>query len=388
MRVIASIIYFFIDMGKIDENIIRSILERADIVEVVGDFLKLRKTGVRYTAICPFHEDRHDGNFMVYPKGNCFRCFACEAKGGAVEFLMRYCKMTYPDAIRWLGKKYCIDVDNIPMNFKLPPPPPPPPPLPMLELPMAWVTSHERTEGDMLCDWLRSLTWDGCQRRRLGEVMREYHIGHARQGHTIFWLIDEHGKVRTGKMMLYRKDGHRDKESKYNFDWIHALLFRKSIYDDNKVEVRPTLFGLHLLDRYPNASVNIVESEKTAIIMATAYGNNHSQLWMACGGVENLSREKLAPIIKENRRIILYPDRDAIDRWKEKATLLRYDRLTINVQAVKDWWKPEDGEKADIADVVVRMINEKKIYKTVEDVIQDIPHLKALHEKIQLEIMQ
>jgi len=93
-------------MAKIPDEIVRHILDTARIEEVVGDFLTLRKTGVRYTALCPFHEDRHDGNFMVYPARNCFKCFTCEAKGGPVEFLMRHCSMTFPDAIRWLGRKY------------------------------------------------------------------------------------------------------------------------------------------------------------------------------------------------------------------------------------------------------------------------------------------
>ena len=101
-------------MAKIPEDIIRAIESRAKIEEVVGDFLKLRKTGTRFTALCPFHDDRTDGNFIVYPKDNCYRCFTCDAKGGAVTFLMAHEKMSFPDAIRWLGKKYNIDVDDIP----------------------------------------------------------------------------------------------------------------------------------------------------------------------------------------------------------------------------------------------------------------------------------
>ena len=119
-------------MAKIPEDIIKQILGRAKITEVVSDFIHLRKTGVRYTALCPFHDDRHDGNFIVYPKGNCYRCFTCDAKGGVVDFLMDYGKMSYPDAIRWLGKKYNIETDNIPFDYVSPPIPPAPPPLPML----------------------------------------------------------------------------------------------------------------------------------------------------------------------------------------------------------------------------------------------------------------
>ena len=375
-------------MPKIPDHIIERVLDHADIVEVVGDFLHLRKTGVRYTAICPFHQDRHDGNFIVYPAGNCYKCFTCDAKGGVVDFLMNYCHMAYPDAIRWLGRKYNIETDNIPMNFTPPPPRPKPAPLPMLELPMHMVTSHEHTEHDTLCRWLRSLPWNTEQRTRLEKVLTEYHIGHARQGHTIFWQIDELDTVRTGKMMLYKADGHRDKETRYNFDWIHSLLFRDqrlTQYDDRRQECRPTLFGLHLLHRYPKATVHIVESEKTAVIMATAYGNDNAQVWMACGGAENLSRQKLAPIIDGGRRIILYPDRDAVDRWKAKAANIHYDRLTIDTKMVTDYWRPCDGDKADIADVVVRMICHPSQPASIGELIERHPFFGKIVEKLKLE---
>jgi hypothetical protein len=60
--------------------------------------------------------------------------------------------------------------------------------------------------------------------------------------------------------------------------------------------------------------------------------------------------------------------------------------VTVDCKPVTEWWKPEDGEKADIADVVIRMINNSKTYKTVEEVVADIPKLKALHDKFNLEI--
>jgi hypothetical protein len=385
-------------MPGINKHIIEKVTDAARIEDVVLDCLGsydartnptgLRKKGVRYTAICPFHDDRHDGNFIVYPKDNCYRCFTCDAKGGPVQFLMAHERLSFPDAIRWLGKKYNIEVDDVPLDYTPPPPRPLPPPLPMLTLPMSMVTAREHTEDDNLCRWLRSLPWDGAQRSRIDNILAEYHIGHSRNGMTIFWQIDEHRKVRTGKMMLYKADGHRDKTARYNFDWIHAALFRDirhPEYSDEKQECKPTIFGIHLLSTYPKASINIVESEKTAIIMAIAYGNRPSEVWMACGGAENISREKLAPIIKENRRIILYPDRDAIDKWRAKAANLRYDRLTVNVQAVKDWWMPQDGEKADIADVIIRLLTSHTTpTTTVGDAMKNNPAIQKLVEKLNL----
>ena len=369
-------------MSNIDDYTIQRIKDAADIVEVVSDFIPLKKKGVRYLGLCPFHEDRHLGSFVVYPRGQCYRCFACDAKGGTVDFLMNYAKLSFPDAIRWIGKKYNIETDMNEFNYTPPPARPAPPPLEMLVLPMSMVTAREHNDGNTLCKWLRTIPWDNAQRARIDKVLAEYHVGTSRQGHTIWWQIDEEQRVRTGKMMLYKSDGHRYKGDGYKFDWIHASLARgipkrdeqgkilrdeegkviydntvfKHIYDEDKQDMRQTLFGMHLLDRYPAATVCIVESEKTAVLMAIAYGNNAATLWMACGGIENLNRERLKPIIDRGRKVILYPDRDGVEKWQQKANALRYRLLTVDTAPVLRWWKEEDGPKADIADVVLRLI--------------------------------
>ena len=121
--------------------------------------------------------------------------------------------------------------------------------------------------------------------------------------------------------------------------------------------------------------------------MSIAYGNHAGQVWMACGGLGNINRDKLRPLMEQKRHIILYPDRDGIQSWKERANALNYDRVFVDAKPITEWWKPEDGEKADIADVVVRMTQQKKIYKTVAEVAEDIPAIKKLHEKLNLEII-
>ena len=374
-------------MSKIDDHTIRRIKEAADIVDVVGDFVDLKKRGVRYLGLCPFHDDKHLGSFVVYPKGNVFKCFRCDAKGGPVEFVMKHENLTFPDAIRWLGKKYSIDTDMTDFNYTPPPPRPKPAPLPMLALPMAMVESRESgREQNTLVNWLRTgIRWDATQRRRIDDVLKAYHVGHARQGHTIFWQIDNDGIVHTGKMMLYRPDGHRDREARYGFDWIHSALFRDKRlpqWDEDRLEAKPTLFGLHLLNRFgPHATINIVESEKTALIMAIAYGNHTGQVWMACGGLEMLNRERLKPIIEQHRRIVLYPDRDGIDRWRAKLENLRYDRMHLNAEPVLNWWREEDGPKADVADVVVRIINNAK--PPIEPLTEQ-PEVKTLMQRLDL----
>lgn len=370
---------------SISKSTIQRIKEAANIVDVVGDFVQLKKSGVRYLGLCPFHDDRHLGSFVVYPKGNVYKCFKCDAKGGPVDFLMSHLGLSFPDAIRWLGKKYSIETDM--NNFTYTPPLPrrQPDPLPMLTFPWTLVRSREQNrEQNTLVRWLREgVAWDDVQRKRVDEVLNDYHVGtNQHNGMTIFWQIDELQRVRTGKMMLYKPDGHRDREARYGFDWVHSALFRDNRwpqYDDLRMEARPTLFGLHLLNRFGrNATVNIVESEKTALFMAIAYGNHPLQVWMACGGLEMLKRERLTPIIQQHRRIVLYPDRDGIDRWRDKAAALHYERVYINAEPVMRWWREEDGPKADVADVVVRIINNAKTHIAP---LAEQPAVKSLIEK-------
>ena len=116
-------------MPGIDKIIIERVLDAAKIEEVVGDFVELKKKGVRYLGLCPFHADRHIGSFVVYPKKQCFKCFVCGEKGGVVEFLKKHERLSFPDAIRWLGKKYNIETDMQDFNYTPPPPRPTPPPL-------------------------------------------------------------------------------------------------------------------------------------------------------------------------------------------------------------------------------------------------------------------
>jgi hypothetical protein len=387
-------------MAKIRQDIIDHILDIARIEDVVADFpeIKLKKQGVRFIGICPFHDDKGYGNFSVYPKDNVFKCFKCEQSGDALTFLMKHLNLSFPDAIRWLGKKYCVEVDNVPFSYTPPPPRPTPPPLPTLWLPRNMVRQRMTgLEHDNLVRFINTqVNWGNEQRARIAPVLHDYCVGHStiRQQYgdhefTVFWQIDYDGHPRTAHYMKYKENGHRLKENegKYVTDWLHSLLSRggyKQYYDEEKQAHRLCLFGEHLLRKYPTATVKLVESEKTAILMAIAYGNNPMQVWLACCGASNLTRERLRPLIQQHRNVVLYPDRDGIDLWKQKAEAIYYDRLTIDTKPVKEWWRECDGPKADIADVVLRMLNTSRTYKSIGEVLDDVPIVKPLIEKLNL----
>jgi hypothetical protein len=99
-----------------------------------------------------------------------------------------------------------------------------------------------------------------------------------------------------------------------------------------------------------------------------------------------ITRERLQPIIDRKRRIILYPDRDGIDKWTAKAEQMHYDRICVDTTPVRKWWKPSDGEKADIADVVVRMLNTSKPLTAIADVRKEMPQAVKLIDNFNLEI--
>lgn len=93
----------------IDRQTIDKILDAADIVEVVSEFVSLRKRGTSYKGLCPFHDDTTP-SFSVSPVKGVYKCFACGESGNAVNFIMKHEQMTYPEALRWLADKYHIEI--------------------------------------------------------------------------------------------------------------------------------------------------------------------------------------------------------------------------------------------------------------------------------------
>ena len=95
----------------IDRATVDKIMEATNIVDVVSEFVNLRKAGVNYKGLCPFHDDKTP-SFMVSPARQICKCFACGEGGNAVNFLMKHEQITYPEALRWLAKKYNIEIQE------------------------------------------------------------------------------------------------------------------------------------------------------------------------------------------------------------------------------------------------------------------------------------
>lgn len=153
---------------------------------------------------------------------------------------------------------------------------------------------------------MASLVEDKQQARHVWE---EYLLGATYKREVIFWQIDTQQRVHGGKIMQYKTSGHRIGQPR----WIHTSLKADGDLPQDWT-LTQCLFGEHLLTKYPDKPVCIVESEKTAVCMAMFAPQ---YVWLATGGCNNLRITDLA--ILRGRRLILYPDAGEYVKWFQLA---------------------------------------------------------------------
>lgn len=95
----------------ISEHTRQQITNRIDIIDVVGEFVKLKKRGSNYLGLCPFHNEKSP-SFTVSAAKGLYKCFGCGKSGNTITFLMEHEKYTYPEALRWLAARYNIEVEE------------------------------------------------------------------------------------------------------------------------------------------------------------------------------------------------------------------------------------------------------------------------------------
>lgn len=96
----------------IPKETVAKILETAEIVDVVSDFISLKKRGANYLGLCPFHNEKGP-SFTVSPAKGIYKCFGCGKSGAPVNFIMEHEGLTYPEALRFLAKKYTIKIEEV-----------------------------------------------------------------------------------------------------------------------------------------------------------------------------------------------------------------------------------------------------------------------------------
>lgn len=151
-------------------------------------------------------------------------------------------------------------------------------------------------------------------KERIDAVFNEYKVGTSKKwnGATVFWLISKDFEVRSGKVIKFDAfSGKRIKEPNPLMTWVHSLLKLKQF------NLKQVLFGEHLLSYFPKKPICIVESEKTAVIMAIKHPN---YLWLATGSKHEFKAEKLKVLI--GRKVVIFPDTDAHKEWEIKVEQL------------------------------------------------------------------
>ncbi|MBC8032814.1 MAG: DNA primase [Chitinophagaceae bacterium] len=95
----------------ISQQSIQQILNRIDIIEILGEFIKLKKRGTNYLGLCPFHNEKSP-SFTVSPAKEIYKCFGCGKSGNTIGFLMEHEKISYVEALRWLAAKYHVELEE------------------------------------------------------------------------------------------------------------------------------------------------------------------------------------------------------------------------------------------------------------------------------------
>lgn len=192
---------------------------------------------------------------------------------------------------------------------------------------------------------------------KVAAAVERYRIGGDSSGRTIFPNLDQEGRCVGGAVIPYLVNGHRDKSR--GASNIHAELKKK----DKTLPPQgdQVLFGSHLLRLYPTASVGVVESQKSAVILSILHPN---VLWLATAGMTNFNERLLAPIY--DRNTIAYPDVNGVQVWTQRAKDLPFKNIRVS-----DWWRYAQDEKEDICDVVIRAVQEEKAPYNIPDYVQD-----------------
>lgn len=173
-------------------------------------------------------------------------------------------------------------------------------------------------------------------------AIQDYYLGghHKWPGASVFWQVDFTGSPRAGKIMLYDpSNGKRRKDGRF-FTWYHKEHFNLSY------ELKQCFFGEHLLSKYENKPVAIVESEKTALICAIVFP---SFVWLASGGMVNINSAKCRVLM--GREVHLFPDENGAKVWGNYIIEFpELYRATLNT-----FEGMEKGE--DIADLALKIFN-------------------------------
>ena len=212
---------------------------------------------------------------------------------------------------------------------------------------------------------------------QIHSIGENYALGATKTNEVIFWQIDINGKVRTGKIMQYNPEtGRRLKHESGAIDWVHNKLKNSRQLPDD-FNLQQCFFGEHLLKIYPTKTVALVESEKSAVIASVFFPD---LVWLAAGNINGLSVDKCQ--VLKSRKIILFPDLNAFDKWSDKAKVIqRVCNCKIKVSNFLENAATQVDKQngLDIVDYIVNQI--RKVSNSVKVTNHYSPQLNSLIQK-------
>ena len=226
---------------------------------------------------------------------------------------------------------------------KKPIPRPKPKPVPICTIPMEYVTRSVKFDRYSTLTKFLVTHFDPLIVKGLVD---EYKLGVTKAGDVIYFQIDKEGRVRTGKVMKYDPTTGRrirDVSNKGCFCWIHNTLKRQGILPASW-QMTQCLFGVHLLTKYPDKKVGLVESEKTALICAAKMPQ---YIWLATGGKSQLNDRVRA---LAGREVVAFPDVDGYYDWKEKVREFGEVNIKVSDYLEKTATPQEREAHIDLAD--------------------------------------
>ena len=310
----------------------------------------IRKKGTVFTTNCPWHDDQHP-SLTLYERTNENRChcFSCGKGGSVIDFVMQHEQWSFQEACRWLSSEFGISTQTDCHNIPRPKPRPvvkPEPPV-YTYIPMEMLDKLVSVQNSF-CQCLMKMFHPSA----VEWICEEYRLGcysiNETDDYTVFPNIDIKGRVCNLKVQHY--DTNLESERFAHSDglcfWLGSRWAEDGVLPKDAQFNSSCLFGEHLLSRYPNSIVTLVESPKNALFGAL----EHPRLtWVATGSKNMLKREVLEPL--RGRNVIVIPDCDAIESWSQALAGMQ-DLANFTVSDFCRRCAPENQPKYDIADYI------------------------------------
>lgn len=325
-----------------------AVLNSIPMPVVAGKLAKVYRKGSAVVTSCPWHEDKHPS--LTLYDSHC-HCFACGAHGKPVSYVMQKLNVDFLGACEWLSANFGkgatdmnqmkTEIEKLPKATKEAGP--------VAYIPIEYVRSM-MSSSNSFCNCLYQM-FDSA---KVDMIAEEYMLGTWQSKEydddVMFPSIDEQGRVHNIKIQHYCTD--RDSDSfcscdKQHILWIGKDLIRQGIVPRGSSFDNDCLFGAHLLPRYPDKTVRLVESPKNALLGAM---HCPQYLWVATGNKGSLNSSTLAPL--KGRNVTVFPDRDAIQEWREKLEQFAW-LANFVVSDFCEKMAPSEEKKYDIADFLL-----------------------------------